>query len=187
MRAHALLALALPFALACGTSATSGSDGGAGDGPPRADGSGAVTDGGGLDGSIDPGGGSDGGTDGGPACACLPDPPVTGSTIAVHAGGDLQAALAQAKLGDEVVLDEGGADAQAVAGWNGPGPFDIVDDELDASGENILFGGSDPQIAQLIPSDIRILYNHVDKPLSWRVGDPSYAGTHWSVKNSIEL
>src|SRR4029077_15130966 len=25
------------------------------------------------------------------------------------------------------------------------------------------------------------------KPLSWRVGSPSYAGDHWSVKNLLEI
>jgi hypothetical protein len=90
---------------------------------------------------------------------------------------------------DSTVSDfhEVGYDAQAIAGWNGPGPFKIANDELDASGENVMFGGADPAIAKLIPSDIEIRHNHFFKPLSWRVGDPSYAGTHWTVKNLFEL
>jgi hypothetical protein len=82
---------------------------------------------------------------------------------------------------------EVGYDAQAIAGWNGAGPFKIVNDELDASGENVIFGGADPAIPKLVPSDIEIRHNHFFKPLSWRVGDPSYAGTHWTVKNLFEL
>jgi hypothetical protein len=82
---------------------------------------------------------------------------------------------------------EVGYDAQAIAGWNGPGPFKIADDELDASGENVMFGGADPAISKLVPSDIEIRHNRFDKPLAWRVGDPSYGGVHWTVKNLFEL
>jgi hypothetical protein len=90
---------------------------------------------------------------------------------------------------DSTVSDfhEVGFDAQAIAGWNGPGPFKIVDNELDGSGENVMFGGADSAIADLVPSDIEIRRNHFFKPLSWRVGDPSYGGMHWTVKNSFEL
>ena len=45
--------------------------------------------------------------------------------------------------------------------------------------ENILFGGADSAVDNVVPSDIEIRRNHLYKPLSWRVGDPSYAGTHW--------
>jgi hypothetical protein len=90
---------------------------------------------------------------------------------------------------DSTVSDfhEVGYDAQAIAGWNGAGPFKITNNELDASGENVMFGGADPAIAKLIPSDIEIRHNHFFKPLSWRVGDPSYGGIHWTVKNLFEL
>jgi len=33
-----------------------------------------------------------------------------------------------------------GQDAQAICGWNGPGPFKIVNNYLEASGENVMFG-----------------------------------------------
>jgi uncharacterized protein (TIGR03437 family) len=78
-------------------------------------------------------------------------------------------------------------DTQALAGWNGPGPFHILNNHLEASGENVLFGGSDAAIPNLVPSDIEIRHNHLFKPLSWKVDDPSYAGYHWSVKNILEL
>jgi hypothetical protein len=55
------------------------------------------------------------------------------------------------------------------------------------SGENVIFGGADPAIMNLVPSDIEIRRNHFTKPLTWKVDDPSYAGTHWSVKNLLEL
>jgi hypothetical protein len=78
-------------------------------------------------------------------------------------------------------------EAQAIVGWNGPGPFTILNNELEGAGENIMFGGEDPAIAGLIPSDITIQYNHITKPLQWKPDDASYAGTHWLVKNLIEL
>jgi hypothetical protein len=84
-------------------------------------------------------------------------------------------------------VHEAGADAQAICGWNGPGPFKIVNNYLEASGENVMFGGADPSIQGLVPSDIEFRRNHCSKPLLWMPGDPSYAGKHWSVKNILEL
>jgi hypothetical protein len=80
-----------------------------------------------------------------------------------------------------------GFDTQAIAGWNGPGPFKIVNNYLEGAGENFMLGGADPSIKGLIPSDIEFRLNHVHKPLSWKKGDPAYAGTRWTVKNLFEL
>jgi len=82
---------------------------------------------------------------------------------------------------------EVGADSQAVCGWNGPGPFRIVNNYLEGAGENVMFGGADPSIAGLVASDIEFRRNHCFKPLSWKADDPSYNGIHWSVKNLFEL
>ena len=79
-------------------------------------------------------------------------------------------------------IHQTGSDAQAIAGWNGPGPYTIRNNYLEASGENILFGGSDPKIANLIPSDIAISHNYFSKKLSWYPRSPS-----WSIKNLFEL
>jgi fibronectin type III domain protein len=84
-------------------------------------------------------------------------------------------------------IHEVGADAQAVCGWNAPGPFKIVNNYLEASGENIMFGGAPPSIPNVIPSDIEFRLNNVSKPLSWKADDPSFAGIRWSVKNLFEL
>ncbi|MGE0448691.1 MAG: hypothetical protein AB7Q29_03820 [Vicinamibacterales bacterium] len=75
-----------------------------------------------------------------------------------------------------------GQDSQAVAGWNGPGPYIIENNYLEGAGENVLFGGADPAILQLTPSDIAIRRNTIAKPISWR--DP---GSRWQVKNLLEL
>jgi hypothetical protein len=87
-------------------------------------------------------------------------------------------------------LSEGhvvGFDAQAICSFNGPGPFKIVNNYLEGSGENIMFGGADPVIRDLVPSDIEFRGNYCFKPLSWKIGHPSYAGIPWSVKNLFEL
>jgi hypothetical protein len=82
---------------------------------------------------------------------------------------------------------EEGADSQALCGWNGLGPFSIVNNYLEAAGENLMFGGGDPAVTNLVPSDIEIRRNTLSKPLSWKIGDPAYAGIPWAVKNLLEL
>jgi len=81
----------------------------------------------------------------------------------------------------------GNGDTQAVGGWNSTGPWLIDNNYLEAAGENILIGGAGVTIPGAVPSDITITRNYFFKPFSWKVGDPSYAGTHWSVKNLLEL
>jgi hypothetical protein len=75
-----------------------------------------------------------------------------------------------------------GQDSQEIGGWNGPGPFHIIDNYLEAAGENLLFGGARVSIQNLIPSNIEILRNTMFKQLSWKGGSP-----HWSIKNILEL
>jgi len=79
------------------------------------------------------------------------------------------------------------ADSQAIAGWDGPGPYKIVNNYLEGAGENVMFGGADPSISNLVPSDIEIRHNYFFKPLTWKIDHPSYAGTPWSIKNLFEL
>jgi cellulose synthase/poly-beta-1,6-N-acetylglucosamine synthase-like glycosyltransferase len=82
---------------------------------------------------------------------------------------------------------EVGADSQAIAGWNGGGPFRIANNYLEAAGENVMFGGADPSIDGLVPSDIEIDGNHLRKPLRWNADHPDFQGTAWTVKNLFEL
>jgi hypothetical protein len=84
-------------------------------------------------------------------------------------------------------IHEIGADSQAVCGWNGPGPFKIVNNYLEGAGENFMLGGSPPSIQNLIPSDVEFRLNNVFKPLSWKQDDPAYAGRRWTVKNLFEM
>jgi hypothetical protein len=80
-----------------------------------------------------------------------------------------------------------GHDSQAILGYNGPGPFKISNNFLEAAGENIMFGGGDPRIHGLVPSDIEIRHNHLFKPLRWRQNDPDFSAPQWTVKNLLEL
>ena len=60
------------------------------------------------------------------------------------------------------------ADSQAIAGYNGAGPYRIINNFLEGAGENILFGGVDPAFTNLVPADIEVTRNHIYKPLAWR-------------------
>ena len=73
-----------------------------------------------------------------------------------------------------------GTETQAVGGWNGTGPFLIENNYLSAVGVNVMFGGADPKVPNLVPSDITIRRNLFTKDLAWR-------GTTWTVKGLFEL
>ncbi len=82
-------------------------------------------------------------------------------------------------------------DAQAISGASGDLPmsaFKIVNNFLEAAGENILFGGSH---ATVTPTDIEIRHNYLFKPLSWMLGQPNFVGgtrgNPFIVKNHFEL
>ncbi|TLZ54034.1 MAG: hypothetical protein E6K17_08725 [Methanobacteriota archaeon] len=109
--------------------------------------------------------------------------PVAGSRRGIALNGRSISVL-DSRLSD---FKEVGADSQALAGWSGAGPFTIVNNYLEGAAENLMFGGADPNLAGLVPADIVVRHNHFFKPLSWKTDDPSYAGTHWSVKNLFEL
>ena len=69
-------------------------------------------------------------------------------------------------------------DSQALVSYNGTGPFRIENNHLEAGHEVIVFGGADPSIKDLVPSDIEIRGNHVTRPLAWK--------GKWQVKNLLE-
>jgi len=73
-----------------------------------------------------------------------------------------------------------GRDTQGILGWTGMGPFLIANNHIEGAGQNVMFGGSDPRITGLTPSDITIRGNHFYKPMSW-------AGGKWTVKAAFEL
>lgn len=77
-------------------------------------------------------------------------------------------------------VKEAGADSQAIAGWDLPGPVTVEDCRLEAAGEVVMFGGADPSIKGMTPGDIQIRNNDITRPMSWR-------GSAWTVKNLLEL
>jgi hypothetical protein len=70
------------------------------------------------------------------------------------------------------------SDSQAIVGWNGPGPYLIQNNHLEAGHEIIMFGGGGVTVANVSPSDITVRGNHITRPLSWK-------GV-WQVKNIFE-
>jgi hypothetical protein len=61
-----------------------------------------------------------------------------------------------------------GIEAQAIACWQGSGPYKIHGNYLEASTENVLFGGSSSTAnLYVIPSDVEITGNYFSKPLGW--------------------
>jgi hypothetical protein len=71
-------------------------------------------------------------------------------------------------------------DSQCIVGWNGQGPYKIVNNYLEAASENVMYGGADPLITGLSPSDIEIRRNHMTKNLAW-------GHTGKNIKNLFEL
>jgi hypothetical protein len=108
----------------------------------------------------------------------------TGSMVRGVAANGVSIAVINSYLYNFAQTD---ADSQAIAAWNSPGPIKIANNFLEGSTENVMFGGADPSIPNLVNSDIEIRQNHFFKPLSWDPGDPSYAGTKWQVKDLFEL
>jgi len=77
-------------------------------------------------------------------------------------------------------FQETGADTQGLLAYNTTGPLKIVNNYIEAAGENVLFGGADSRAAALVPSDIEIRNNHLFKPLS-------LIASRYNVKNLLEF
>jgi hypothetical protein len=72
-----------------------------------------------------------------------------------------------------------GFESCGFASYNGAGPFKIVNDEIQAATENILFGGAQPAVFGLVPSDIEVDLCHLDK-------DPAWIGLNYGIKDNYE-
>jgi hypothetical protein len=70
-------------------------------------------------------------------------------------------------------------ETQGIGGWNGPGPFHIVNNYIEGGAQNIMFGGADPAVQNLVPTNIEIRRNFLYKPLEWF--------GHATIKAVIEL
>lgn len=73
-----------------------------------------------------------------------------------------------------------GMDTQAVCGWNGTLRAYVLNNTLIATGENVMFGGSDPASEDMIPTDIEVRRNHIYKPMEWK-------GKGYTIKNLVEV
>lgn len=60
-----------------------------------------------------------------------------------------------------------GEETQGICGWSGTRNVHILNNYVEGGAENIMFGGSDPDSADLIPIDIEIRGNHLNKPQEW--------------------
>lgn len=72
-------------------------------------------------------------------------------------------------------------DAQAIWACYGTGPYHIENNFLEATGENIMFGGDTTPWEGTRPSDITVVGNHLQKNIDWKT--PNL----WGVKNIFEL
>ena len=111
----------------------------------------------------------------------------------VSLGGSGELAVVDSYLNDFHCVSVTGTctDGIAITGGNGDlamGPYKFDDNFIEASSENILFGGSE---ATKNPADIEIRYNHFFKPLTWLKGQKGYVGgsngNPFVVKNLLEL
>ena len=74
-----------------------------------------------------------------------------------------------------------GIESHAIICTNGPGPFTIEDNYIEAGSIGVMFGGARPAVPDLVPSDILFEYNTVTRPLAMR------GQTGWGIKNIFEL
>ena len=80
-------------------------------------------------------------------------------------------------------------DSQAILAYYSPGPIKIVNNYLEATGENVMFGGAGGYTNPFVPSDLEIRGNYFFKPLTWAksgAGGTIPPGNQWAVKNIFE-
>ena len=115
------------------------------------------------------------------------------TTRGIALGGSTYVAVVDSFFTDFHCIAISGAcgDAQAINGGLGDlpmGPYKIVNNFLEASGQNLMFGGGE---ATQVPQDMEIRGNHLFKPLLWMKGQPGFIGgsngNPFIVKNHLEL
>ena len=115
------------------------------------------------------------------------------TTRGIALGGSTYVAVVDSFFTDFHCIAISGAcgDAQAINGGLGDlpmGPYKIVNNFLEASGQSLLFGGGE---ATQVPQDLEIRGNHLFKPLIWLRGQTGFVGgtngNPFIVKNHLEL
>lgn len=74
-----------------------------------------------------------------------------------------------------------------VGGYAGPGPFKIVNNDIEVSGINVLFGGAQSWVSGQSSSDVFVHRNYLHKNPCWFVGSACFVGTEWTAKNLVEF
>jgi hypothetical protein len=80
-------------------------------------------------------------------------------------------------------------DSQSINGTNGDGPYLIQNNTLESGHQAFMFGGGDPHIPNLVPSDITIRGNHMTRPVAWRTPTPGHTPIpvgYWQTKTIAE-
>ncbi len=75
-----------------------------------------------------------------------------------------------------------GEETQGICGWTGTRNVKIINNYIEGGAENIMFGGADPASADLIPADIEVRGNHLNKPEAWQ--ENVAVKTLFELKNS---
>ncbi len=60
-----------------------------------------------------------------------------------------------------------GEETQGICGWTGTRNVRILNNYIEGGAENIMFGGADPSSVDLIPTDIEVRGNYLNKPAAW--------------------
>ena len=85
------------------------------------------------------------------------------------------------EIHDQTTAPGQGSDSQAIGVWTSPGPLLIRNNFLSAASENVMFGGADPSVPNMVPSDITIVGNHYWKDYA------AWYPSGYNVKNIQEL
>lgn len=75
-----------------------------------------------------------------------------------------------------------GEETQGICGWTGTRDVKIINNYVEGGAENIMFGGSDPASAEMIPANIEVRGNHLNKPAAWK--KKVTHKTHFELKNA---
>ena len=111
----------------------------------------------------------------------------------IHLNGMSSVSVVDSYFSDLHCISRNGLclDSEAINGGGGDtqdGPYKIVNNFLEASGESIMFGGAP---GTTTPTDIEIRRNHFFKPMIWKPGAPDFVGSStgdaFIVKNNLEL
>jgi len=82
---------------------------------------------------------------------------------------------------------EQGRDSQAIGVGVGPGPYLFENNYLEGSGENMIFGGSDPKIPGMRPSKAVVRGNTFYKPPIWKTKYPGSVKNLFEIKNGDDI